>query len=112
TSNTNPTGTNAWRPAAQAPAAQAPAALPQPKVDDVKGQITRTDRTPTANTQVLFVNAATGVRHSATTNTAGRFNVALASGNYHVFMTTSSGAAAYHSLVNVDPSRDVNLVNQ
>lgn len=110
TSNTNPTGTNAWRPALQSP--PVPQQVPQQKLDEVKGQVTRTDRTPTANTQVLFVNAATGARHSATTNDAGRFNVALGSGNYHVFMTTSSGAAAYHSMVNVNPSRDVNLVNQ
>lgn len=114
TSNTAPkadpiaTGTNAWRPAVNLTSV-----TPEPKAEPaVNGQVVRTDRTPTANTQILFVNATTGARHSATTNDAGRFQVALGAGNYHVFMTTSSGSAAYHSLVNVDRTRDVNLVNQ
>ena len=81
--------------------------------DLVQGQVVRNDRSPTANAQVLFVNADTGTRHSITTNDAGRFNLALSSGNYHVFLTGGSGAAANHSQVNVDRNRAtvVNLIN-
>jgi hypothetical protein len=81
--------------------------------DLVQGQVVRNDRSPTSNAQVLFVNAATGTRHSITTNDAGRFNLALASGQYHVFLAGSNGSAAYHSQVNVDRKQAnvLNLIN-
>jgi hypothetical protein len=88
-----------WQPAA-----------PTTPGDFVQGQVVRNDRLPTVNTQVLFVNAATGMRHSATTNDAGRFNLALASGNYHVYLANTSGSAAYHSHVNVE-SKQANVFN-
>jgi hypothetical protein len=98
TSNPSPPA-SAWQPAA-------------PRSDDVvQGQIVRNDRAPTANTQVYFVNAATGVRHSATTNEGGRFQLTMASGQYHVYLASGNGSAAYHSQINVDRNQPINLVN-
>jgi hypothetical protein len=90
-----------WQPAVS------PAA---PAADVVQGQVVRNDRTPTPQTQVLFVNAANGARHSATTNDAGRFSLALGAGQYHVFFANGSGSAAYHSQINVE-SRHANTIN-
>ena len=84
---------------------------PEKKEGGVQGQVVRNDRSPTSNTQVLFVNATTGDRHSITTNEAGRFNLALSSGNYHVYLASSNGSAAYHSQVNVNPNQPIHLIN-
>ncbi|MEI7684513.1 MAG: carboxypeptidase-like regulatory domain-containing protein [Planctomycetota bacterium] len=84
---------------------------PEKKEGGVQGQVVRNDRTPTSNTQVLFVNATTGDRHSITTNEAGRFNLALSSGAYHVYLAGSNGSAAYHSQVNVNPNQPIHLIN-
>lgn len=96
---------SAWQPVVTL------AAITPEKNDTVQGQVVRTDRTPTANTQVLFVNASTGERRSITTNDAGRFNLGLANGSYHVYLAGSNGSAAYHSLVNVTPNQPINLIN-
>jgi len=96
---------SAWQPVVTL------AAIAPEKNDGVQGQVVRSDRTPTTNANVLFVNATTGDRHSITTNNAGRFNVALTSGSYHVFLASSNGTAAYHSLVNVTPNQPINLIN-
>lgn len=81
------------------------------KAPAVHGQVVRSDRTPTANAQVLFVNATTGDRQSVTTNGSGQFNLAISGGNYHVYLAGSNGSAAYHSLVNVTPNQPINLIN-
>lgn len=92
-----------WSPTPPVP----PVSLQRPVADvtdTVQGQVTRTDRTPRAGAQVLFVNAATGERRQATANDVGRFHVALASGAYHVYLASRDGAA-YHSQVVVDANR-------
>jgi hypothetical protein len=85
---------------------------PEPR-DLVQGQIVRNDRSSSLGAQVLFVNAAMGARHSAAINDIGRFNLALGSGSYHVYLANSAGSAAYHSQVNVDPKQSnmINLIN-
>ena len=82
----------------------------QPERDTVRGQVVKNDKAPSANSQLLFVNAVTGDRHSATTSASGQFNLSLAAGNYHVYFANQSGGAAYHSMVNVK-DRQANVVN-
>src|SRR5262249_52909152 len=68
----------------------------------VEGQVVRSDNTPRVGAKVLFVAAKTsGDRQETTTNTAGRFQVTLASGSYHVYPQGADGSTHYHSRIDV-----------
>jgi hypothetical protein len=113
----------AAQPQWQAPAKQtpAPSQYPQVKLDRivfgpesyVEGQIVRNDNTPRPNASVLFVSADNGNRQSVTANTAGRFQVNLASGNWLVYVQNRDGTAQFHSRLSVQEQQTarITLVN-
>jgi hypothetical protein len=64
-------------------------ALPTSNVD---GQVVRSDYTPQAETDIVFVNAdQKGVEHRVTTNRDGEFRATLASGNWKVYVQGRDG---------------------
>jgi hypothetical protein len=110
-----PTGLNTksnstWMPAPTL-APPIPAAQPAPQVKlegivmnpdaNVRGQVTKADNAPRANADVLFVSRESGQRRHVKADATGSFAVDLPSGEWLVYMPTSSGAPAYHSSVNV-----------
>jgi hypothetical protein len=80
----------------------------------VDGQVTRNDNSPKANAKVLFVNAATGERHTINANSAGRFSVELPTGSWHIYLHGADDLPVYMSRVDVNGSqaRQVNLVSR
>lgn len=114
------TGTN-WRPSpgyVPAPAPQVPAVrldrIAFGPESTVNGQVVRNDQSPRPNATVIFFNQETKQREFAQANSAGRFHVTLASGNWHVFLENQDGSPVYHSQVRVEPSRatQLTLVNR
>ena len=113
----------AWHvlPAAQTPQTTIPTgnAPPPPPVKldrivvgpdaSVEGQVVRSDKTPRANARVLFVSAQYGAdRQTVTANSAGRFQVSLASGGWLVYLQNPDGTTQYHSRIdlgNAQPAR-------
>lgn len=96
------------------PAAKPPAAPPAPKppiqLDKfaslpgtaVKGQVVTFANAPKPNTQLVFVPAGQkGPQQAVTANAVGQFNVALASGQWHVYIQQPGGQPAYHSKIQV-----------
>ena len=93
-----------------------PAAQPSPPVkfdritvgpnSHVEGQIVRSDNTPKGNAKVLFINASTGKRESVTTNNAGRFQLDLTAGSWHVYLTGADGIAVHHSRIDVNGAQN------
>ncbi|MBX9677816.1 MAG: hypothetical protein K2X38_03555 [Gemmataceae bacterium] len=110
-----PTGTttksnNTWQPAPTlAPPIPASQPAPQVKLEgivmnpdaNVRGQVVKGENAPRANADILFVSRESGQRRQVKANANGQFAVDLASGEWLVYMPTSSGAPAYHSSVNV-----------
>lgn len=80
----------------------------------VEGQVTRSDASPKANAKVLFVNAATGMRQTTNANTAGRFQIDLSTGSWHVYLYGADDLPVYHSRIDVAGSqgRQVTLVSR
>lgn len=81
----------------------------------VEGQLVRSDNTPRSNTRVLFVNASNQAdQQIVTTNHAGRFQAALVSGNWLVYVHDANGQPVFHSRINVGggQSPPANLVNR
>jgi hypothetical protein len=80
----------------------------------VEGQIVRSDNSPKPSAKVLFINASNGKRQTITANTAGRFQVDLPAGSWHVYLHGSDDALIYHSRIDVNGSqnRQVNLVSR
>ena len=80
----------------------------------VEGQIVRSDNSPKPSAKVLFINASNGKRQTITANTAGRFQVDLPAGSWHVYLHGSDDGLIYHSRIDVNGSqnRQVNLVSR
>jgi hypothetical protein len=80
----------------------------------VEGQVLRSDNSPKSNAQVLFVNAGTGTRHAIRANTAGRFQVELPTGSWHVYVHGADDLPVYHTRIDVSGSqfRQVSLVSR
>ncbi|MSQ96328.1 MAG: carboxypeptidase regulatory-like domain-containing protein [Gemmataceae bacterium] len=101
-----------------------PATTPQPPVkldriavgpdSRVEGQVTRSDSSPKPNAKLLFVNASSGQRQSINANTAGRFEIDLPTGSWHVYLHGADDLPIYHSRVDVSGAqfRQVNLVSR
>lgn len=116
-----------WKPA---PAQQQPAVFPTKnnmppppvKLDrivvgpdaTVEGQVVRSDKTPRANARVMFVSAQQGAdRQTVTANSAGRFQVSLASGGWLVYVQNPDGTTSYHSRIDIDDRQPARLtINQ
>jgi hypothetical protein len=80
----------------------------------IEGQVVRNDSSPRPNSRVVFVNAALGSRQTVTTNTMGRFDVALPPGSWLVYLYGPDDVARYHSRLEVGstPMAPVTLVNR
>jgi hypothetical protein len=80
----------------------------------VEGQIVRSDNSPKANAKVLFINASSGKRHTITANTAGRFQVDLPAGSWHVYLVNVDDTTIYQSRIDVNgaQNRQVTLVSR
>jgi hypothetical protein len=109
-----PVQTNAPQPPA---APQPPVKLNQIAVgpdSHVEGQVVRSDNSPKPSAKLLFVNASTGKRQTIYANTAGRFQVDLPAGSWHVYLHGADDLPIYHSRVDVNGAqwRQVNLVSR
>jgi len=92
-------------------------AQPRPRWDRItsqpdpalEGQVVSAAQQPRSGTRVLFVNAdQSGARQAATTDTAGRFRVTLASGNWLIYVQDAGGNSVFQRKVEVvrgKPSR-------
>lgn len=80
----------------------------------LEGQVVALDNTPRPNATILFVDAGRqSARQEVSSNAAGRFQVTLASGSYHVYFRSADGATHYHSRINVDGvTAPITLVNR
>ena len=81
----------------------------------VEGQVVRSDRAPKVGAKVVFVAAGQGgAQQEVVTNTAGRFQVNLASGNWLVYLTGPDGRQAFHSRIEVgdNPSGLITLMSR
>jgi hypothetical protein len=121
-------GSTSWQPQLGAPI-PVQTSQPQPKAQEppvkfdrisvgpnsqVDGQVVRSDNSPKANAKVLFINASTGQRQTIDANAAGRFQVELPSGSWHVYLHGANDLPIYHSRVDVSgsQSRQVQLVSR
>ena len=116
--------TTSWQPqlGVPVPVQQTPAPQPPVKLDrisvgpnsTVTGQVVRADNSPKPSAKVLFVNASTGLRHTINANTAGRFQVELPAGSWHMYLYGANDLPTYHSRVDVNGAqyRQVNLVSR
>lgn len=86
------------------------ASFTRPENSLVQGQIVRNDNAPRANTKLVFINAD---RHTnqqfVTANSTGRFDVALPTGRWLVYIDNQNGVREYHSRIDV-PERDRSFV--
>jgi hypothetical protein len=71
----------------------------------LEGQVVHNDRTPRAGARVMFVNAQAGQRVVTTANTAGRFSVGLASGNWNVYLYGADDIPVYSVQLQVTGSK-------
>jgi hypothetical protein len=72
----------------------------------IEGKLVRTDNAPRGNAKLLFVAASKqGPQQTVSTNSAGRFDVVLASGAWYVYTTDPAGKAVFHSRIEVNPNR-------
>ena len=80
----------------------------------VDGQVVRQDNSPRANAKVLFINAGTGQRQTVFANTAGRFQVELPSGSWHVYLHGADDLPIHDSRIDVNgaQARQVTLVSR
>ncbi len=110
----------AWKPALGLPAFPTTAPVPPPPVKldrivvgpdaTVEGQVVRSDNTPRPNAKVDFVSSQhPAARQSVTANSAGRFQVSLASGSWNVYLQGPDGATIFHSRIDVQDSQTARL---
>src|SRR5205823_3036300 len=82
----------------------------------VTGQVVRTDFAPRPGVRLVFVNSQRqDDRQAATADAAGRFQVALASGGWWVYVDDGTGRLTYHNQLAVrdsDQSRRVTVVSR
>ncbi len=81
----------------------------------VQGQVVSEDRHPVANVQLLFINAdQVNTRETITADAAGKFQVNLAAGSWHVYTQTRDGKTEYRSKIDVraNEANDVRLVSR
>jgi hypothetical protein len=80
----------------------------------VDGQVVRADNSPRPNAKVMFINASTGQRQTIYANTAGRFQVDLAAGSWHVYLHGADDIPMHNSRIDVNGSqtRQVSLVSR
>ncbi|MBI3823955.1 MAG: carboxypeptidase regulatory-like domain-containing protein [Planctomycetes bacterium] len=80
----------------------------------VDGQVVRSDSSPKANAKVLFINASTGKRQTVVANTAGRFQVDLPAGSWHVYTHGADDVPIYQNRIDVNgaQNRQVTLVSR
>ena len=77
----------------------------------IEGQVVRSDNTPRANAQVLFVRAdQQGVMQPVTANSVGRFQTNLSTGGWLVYLTNPDGTQAYHSRIEVTGEQGPQIV--
>jgi hypothetical protein len=98
------------RPALSTPA-PLPVAPPAVRLDrvvslpaqvQVQGQVVRQDRAPRAGARILFVSATPqGPRQNVTADSAGQFQVSLASGGWLVYVDGSDARPVFHSKIDV-----------
>jgi hypothetical protein len=68
----------------------------------LKGQVVRFNNAPVAGAKLMFVNTAQQDQQlPATTDSAGNFRVALASGAWKVFMQSGDGQLEFHSKIDL-----------
>ncbi len=101
----------------QAPAPQPPVKLDRIAVgpnSQVEGQVLRSDNSPKPSAKVLFIEASTGKRQTINANTAGRFQIELPAGSWHVYLHGADDQPIYHSRVDVNGAqvRQVSLVSR
>jgi hypothetical protein len=100
----------------QAPAPQPPVKLNQIAVGDsnVEGQVVRSDSSPKPNAKVLFINASTGKRATVSANSAGRFQVDLPAGSWHVYLHGADDLPIYQNRIDVNDAqtRQMKLVSR
>jgi hypothetical protein len=104
-------------PEAVKPAPQPPVKLNQIAVGPdsrVEGQVVRSDSSPKPNAKVLFVNASSGMRQTVNANTAGRFQVDLPAGSWHVYLHGADDLPIYQNRIDVNDAqtRSVKLVSR
>ncbi len=120
-----PTPGTSWQPqlGAPVPMQQQPTNPPPPVKFDriavngssqVEGQVVGNNQSPKANAKVMFVNASTGQRLNVNANTAGRFNVDLQPGSWHVYLHGNDDVPVHHSRIDVNgqQNRQVQLVSR
>jgi hypothetical protein len=80
----------------------------------VEGRVVRSDSTPRPNAKVMFVSADhLAPPQTVTANSAGRFQVTLASGGWLVYLDAPDGTQIYHSRIEVTPNQPrITLVNR
>jgi hypothetical protein len=80
----------------------------------VEGRVLRSDNTPRPNAKVMFVSADhLAPPRTVTANSAGRFEVTLASGGWLVYLDAPDGTQIYHSRIEVGPNQPrITLVNR
>jgi hypothetical protein len=75
----------------------------------VEGLLVGQNSAPRGNTRLTFVNPSNQKeRYATTTNTAGQFQVSLASGNWWVYVQ-NNGVNGYHSQINVNQPQGVRV---
>jgi hypothetical protein len=68
----------------------------------VDGRVVRFDNAPRAGARLLFVRAdGKGGRQVVTANGTGRFQVTLASGAWHVYLSRPDGSQDFHSRIDI-----------
>ena len=115
---------SSFEPKLGLPVPMLPAATPQPPVkldriavgpdSRVEGQVVRSDSSPKPNAKVLFINAMTGKKETVQANTAGRFQIDLTSGSWHMYLHGADDLPIYSNRVDVNgaQTRQVNLVSR
>jgi hypothetical protein len=68
----------------------------------IQGRVVRMDNAPRPGTRVVFVSAdRKSDRQAVTANAAGRFEVPLGAGAWHVYLSGPDGRQEYHSRIEV-----------
>jgi hypothetical protein len=76
----------------------------------VEGQVVRSDRTPRAGAQVMFISAQRQApNQTVVANGAGRFQVNLASGSWLVYVNGADGRQVFHSRIEVASNQSTPL---
>ncbi len=89
--------------------------VPAPTSGQLQGRVVTAENLPQAGVELTFVRAdSQDTRQPVVADSTGNFDVKLANGGWHVYMTGRDGKPAYHSLIEVrgDDSRPVVLVSR